>query len=467
MNSPLERSDVDVPLRRTLTLTVGLVFTVTLVGFESLAVATAIPAIQAAFPTGGAYGSVVSAYMLGNIAGTVGGGAAVDRQGPFVPFLAALACFGGALALAAAAPSLELLLAARFLQGIGGGAIAAVAYATIGTAYPEDERGRVFAILSTAWALPGAVGPALAALVTERFGFRMVFAGLLPLVLLALLITLPPLRSLPRSQRTPTAAPVIPATGMILGSLAMLASAELARAHASPVVPAVVVSAGGAVTLVGYRALLRASTPIEPPHLRQLVLLRGLQAFAFFGIDAMIPPLVHDVLGASYALTGAALTATTIAWTSAAWYGERATAPGRERILIATSFGCVGCAGLVLAASAGQSPLPIGSGAPGDARLVWAFVGSALAGLGVGLAYGPLSVAALRHAEPGREGGASGALTLTEVLAIALASGLAGTSVDVLRDTSVAEARGVIPPLLGAAMFAFAGSLRALRVVPR
>jgi membrane protein len=41
----------------------------------------------------------------------------------------------------------------------------------------------VFAVLSTAWVVPGLIGPALSALVAGHFGWRVVFLGLLPLVL--------------------------------------------------------------------------------------------------------------------------------------------------------------------------------------------------------------------------------------------------------------------------------------------
>ena len=48
---------------------------------------------------------------------------------------------------------------ARGVQGIGAGVIPTVAYVSIGRAFPEAQRPRIFAWLSTAWVVPGLIGP--------------------------------------------------------------------------------------------------------------------------------------------------------------------------------------------------------------------------------------------------------------------------------------------------------------------
>jgi MFS family permease len=354
------------------------------VGFESLAVSTAIPAINAEFAGGGAYGWVLSAYMLGNMLGTVLAGHGADRRGLLAPFVAALAMFGAALGLAALAPTLVVLIVARLLQGVGGGGIQTVAYTTIGRAYEPERRSRVFALLSSAWVVPGAIGPVVAALVTERFGFRAVFAGILPLVFLALALTAPPLARLGAPEQ-----------------------GGEAGASAAPVAP-----------------------PALSRRLRSAIALRGAQAFAFFGLDSFVPPLVHDVLGHSHRMTGLTLTATTLCWTLAAWIADRALTRRGPRVLLVWSFLLVLAGGVMLLAS----PL---------AGIGLAIAGASVAGFGVGLGYGPLSVVMLAQATEGHEGKASSAMTLTEVLAVAVASGLGGTLIDAFRTSPLAEVRGV------------------------
>ena len=93
--------------------------------------------------------------------------------------------FAIGLASAALAPSMEVLVAARFVQGLGAGTIQPIAYVAIGRRLPERLRPRMFATLSTAWVLPGVIGPAIAGTVGETIGWRFVFLGLLPLIALA------------------------------------------------------------------------------------------------------------------------------------------------------------------------------------------------------------------------------------------------------------------------------------------
>ena len=80
---------------------------------------------------------------------------------------------------------MPVLVAARFIQGLGAGAIPPIAYVAIGRSLPERLRPRMFATLSTAWVLPGVIGPAIAGVVGETFGWRCVFLGLLPLIVVA------------------------------------------------------------------------------------------------------------------------------------------------------------------------------------------------------------------------------------------------------------------------------------------
>ena len=180
------------PARRT--LTVGLVLTVTLVAFEALAVITILPTIKDDLGGLRLYGWVTSAFFLGTMVGIVVAGGEADRHGPARPYVLGILLFAGGLAIGGMAPSMLVLVLARALQGIGAGAIPATAYAAIGRSYPEALRPRLFAVLSTAWVVPGLLGPALSALVATHLGWRYVFLGLLPLVLLAAGLALPSLR---------------------------------------------------------------------------------------------------------------------------------------------------------------------------------------------------------------------------------------------------------------------------------
>src|SRR3954447_14729310 len=181
------------PARRGLTL--GLVLTITLVAAEALAVPTAMPIVAQDLGGQELYGLVFAAFSVGSLLGIVVVGALIDREGVVRPFVGGLVLFAIGLVIGGLAPSMPVLIGARFIQGIGGGAIPPVAYVAIGRALPESLRPRMFALLSTAWVLPGVIGPAIAGTVGENIGWRVVLLGLLPLIAVAGALTLRPLRA--------------------------------------------------------------------------------------------------------------------------------------------------------------------------------------------------------------------------------------------------------------------------------
>src|ERR1700720_1580997 len=127
---------------QTRALTAGLVLSVTFVASEALAVVTVMPVVARDLGGLRLYGWVFSAFMLGSVVGIVAAGREADRRGPAIPFVAGLVGFGGGLAIAGLAPSMEVLVAGRALQGLGAGAVPAVAYASIGRSLPGPLQAR-------------------------------------------------------------------------------------------------------------------------------------------------------------------------------------------------------------------------------------------------------------------------------------------------------------------------------------
>jgi MFS family permease len=163
-------------------LTLGLVSTITLVALESLAIGTVMPIVADELGGLALYGWVYSAFFLGNLVGIVIAGGALDRMPLHRPFAAGLVLFAAGLLIGGLAPTMLILVIGRFVQGLGGGAVGPTAYTAIGRILPERLQPRMFAMLSTAWVVPGIIGPSLAAVVGEVAGWRWVFLGLLPLL---------------------------------------------------------------------------------------------------------------------------------------------------------------------------------------------------------------------------------------------------------------------------------------------
>jgi MFS family permease len=365
------------------------------------------------------YGWVFSAFMLGSVVGIVVAGREADRRGPAVPFVAGVVLFGCGLAIAGLAPSMGVLVAGRALQGIGAGVVPSVAYASIGRSFTGPLRARMMAVLSTAWVAPGLAGPALSAEVARVFGWRWVFLGLLPVVAVAGSIAVPALIRLGK----PAAAPaqqhrltdgLRTAAGatMILGGLTLAAGSGEVLAGVG------LILAGGLAGLPALRRLVPAGTFTARPGLPATILTRGLLTFAFFGADAYVTLSITAVRHHSPVVASLAVTGATLSWTAGAWVQARLSDTWAGRRLVRTGLVIilVGIGGMVVAL---QPAVPVAEGIA-----AWT-----VGGLGMGLAYAPISLMMLQKAPPGREGWASASLNLADVLGTAVGIGVGGAAV--------------------------------------
>ena len=404
---------------QTRALTVGLVLTITFVASEALAVVTVMPVVARDLGGLRLYGWVFSAFMLGSVVGIVAAGREADRRGPAVPFVAGVVLFGSGLAVAGLAPSMDVLVAGRVLQGLGAGAVPSVAYATIGRSLPDTLRARMMAVLSTAWVAPGLVGPAISAEVAHLFGWRWVFLGLLPVVAVAgslavpALIRLgPPAAAHAREHRLTDGLLTAAGATMLLAGLSLAAGS-------GAILPGLALIAGGGVAgLPALRRLVPAGTLTGRPGLPATIASRGLLTFTFFGADAYVTLALTAVRHRSPVFAGIAVTGATVAWTAGAWVQARLSGAWEGRRLVRAGLLIIlaAIAGMVLVL---QPAVPVVVG-----LAAWT-----VAGLGMGLAYAPLSLMMLRNALPGQEGQASASLNLADVLGTAIGIGVGGAAV--------------------------------------
>ena len=404
-------------------LSAGLVLTVTLVAFESLAVSTVMPKVEDDLGDLALYGWVFSAFFLGTLVGAVLAGESADRRGTAPPFMLGLVLFSIGLGIAGAAPSMPVLVAARVLQGVGAGAIPAIAYTSVGRAYPPALRPRVFAVFSSAWVIPGLIGPTVAGGVEHATSWRFVFWAILPLVVIAGVMTLPALRESDRANPPTSTEP----SGRVRRAVVLAGGAALVLGATSAEqlwLTLVLAAIGAPIAIWAFTRLVPEGTLRIAPGVPAAVAVRGILTFAFFGTDAFIALAATDARDQSTFVAGAALTTATVAWTAAAWVQQhRVHVDGPRRLvtvgLVLVAAGITG--GILLA---GTGPIPV-------AIAVWG-----LAGFGTGLSYAPLSVTVLGMATPGTEGAASSSLQLSDVLGVALGTGCSGAIV------ALGESRG-------------------------
>jgi MFS family permease len=413
---PVPGDGVWAPQRRRLTL--GLVLTITLVAFEALAISTVMPVVADDLGGLSLYGWVFSGFFLGNLLGIVLAGQAADQRGTAAPYLVGLSLFAVGLLAGGLAPSMWMLVVARVAQGIGAGAIPAIAYASVGRSYPASIRPRVFAVFSSAWVIPGLIGPAASSAIAEALSWRAVFLALLPFVALAAVITLPALSRTDGPVLDDEGAPV-EADRRGQGVLLTLGVALVLGAISGPPLPVAVALAvvGVPIAARSFLRLVPEGTLRLAPGIPAAILVRGILTFAFFGTDAYVSLAFQDVRDQPTWVAGASLTACTLCWTAAAWVQERWIHRVGPRRVVGTGFAILAVAIALMFGVIGAMPIPL-------AIAVWG-----IGGFAIGLAYSPLSVTVLGLADPGREGSASASLQLTDTLGVALGTGLGGAFV--------------------------------------
>lgn len=443
-------------------LTVGLVLTITLVAFEALAVSTVMPIVADDLGDLELYGWVFTAFMLGSLIGIVVSGGVIDRRGLGTPFLAGVGLFAVGLVIGGLAPTMGVLVAARFLQGLGAGAIPPIAYVAIGRCLPERLRPQMFATLSTAWVLPGVMGPAIAGLIGELFDWRWVFLGLLPLIAVAAAIAYPAIRRVEAPQaaadaeaaasasfrrRFPLALLVAGGTGLLLAGMTSGTTTGLV----------VLGLAGLAMGLPALRALTPAGTLRAARGLPTAVLTRGVLTFAFFAVDAYVALALVEVRGISATEAGISLTAATLTWTAGSWIQARWSGRISPERFVRAGF-LVVIAGLSLFSVVLLPWIP-----------TWVAIPTfGVAGLGMGLAYAPLTLIVLKESPDEEHGSASAALSLLDSLGTALGTGMTGAlvaaSVRATGSPSDGLAQGfAVAIAVGIVGLALSGRLRARR----
>ena len=136
---------------------------------------------------------VVAVYLLAFAAPLLVSGRLGDRFGQRNVYLAGMAVFNAAATAAAFAPTIELLIAARAVQGVGASLLNPQPLSIIHRVFAYDRRGAAMGMWSAVASSAGLFGPILGGLIVGSAGWRWVFAlyipfGFLAFVLVALLV---------------------------------------------------------------------------------------------------------------------------------------------------------------------------------------------------------------------------------------------------------------------------------------
>ena len=394
----------------------GLTLAMFLSALDQTIVATALATIGRAYADVANLTWVVTAYLLAATAVTPLYGKLSDIHGRRPVLLAGIAIFVLGSLACALAPTMPALIAARALQGLGGGGLIALSQTIMGDAVSPRERGRYQGYFGAVFATASIAGPVLGGVFAEHLHWTLIFWINLPLGLLAFVITGRALKLLPRHERPheldlPGAVLVVAAT---VAFLLALNWGGLRYAWSSPQIVGLIGIAAVLAALFVWRIAV-AAEPFVPLSLlanRVIANAIGCASLAYgtmIGLTIYAPVYFETVLGLSASHAGLTL----IPFMGGVVIGS--TASGRLMASV-THYKRIGLVGLPFAALA-LMPLALV-----PAQLSIAAVGALLfvVGNGIGTVF-PLTTVAVQNAVlPWQLGTVTGLINFMRALASAL-----------------------------------------------
>ncbi|WP_107704710.1 MULTISPECIES: MFS transporter [Nocardioides] len=392
-------------------ITIGVCALIGFVAFEAMAVTTVMPTVVRDLDGADLYALSFAAPLASGVIGMVAAGMWSDRRGPVTPVLWSMVLFSVGLLICGAAPSMEILVGGRLVQGLGGGALIVGVYVLVGLVFPPALQPGIFASFAAAWVLPALFGPALAALVADAFGWRWVFLGAVVFVAAAALLIAPSLRGR-RTDSGVSEAGLGRLAWASVGAIAVLALELLGSARGVSGFGAL-----GALVLVvlALSRLLPPGALTGRPGLPSVIATRGLMSAGFFCAEAYIVYVLQEQWGLTPARAGIALSVVGVTWALSSQLQARLGA--RVSHVRAMEIGSL----LVLA---GVLALSLTVWLDGPALLAGATY--VLAGAGMGFGYPRTSVAMLDASTDADRGFNSAALSIADSLGAALALSISG-----------------------------------------
>lgn len=309
-HAPAHRAEPSETKPHLVLLFIGLMLSMLLASLNQTVLSTALPTIVGELNGVDEMVWVITAYILAStimmpIYGKLG-----DMMGRKPLLIAAILIFMGASVVGALADTIEILIVARVLQGIGGGGLMILAQAAIADVVPARERGKYMGVMGGVFALSSVAGPLLGGFVTEGPGWRWAFWMNIPLGLLALAGAVFFLR-LPRTPGRPR----LDVVGMVLMAAATTCLVLFATWGGSKYdwTDPVILGLIAATVVTGFAFVLverRTAEPIIPMHLFRelnfnLTTVAGLFiGVAMFGAIGYMPTYLQMVHGVDATQSG-------------------------------------------------------------------------------------------------------------------------------------------------------------------
>jgi MFS family permease len=404
------------------------------------------------------YAWVTTVYLVASVVAATTVHALLTRMGPRWSYLLGLSVFGVGSLACAVAPTMEIMLVGRTVQGAAGGLLAGLGYAVINTALPSSLWTKASALVSAMWGVGTLVGPAAGGLFAQFGSWRWAF-GVLVILTAAMAVLVPivlPARG--DAERDESVRITVPVWSLLLLGAAAL-SVSVAGIPHDVRGTAALLALGAALVAVFVYVDRRLPAAVLPPStfgsgpLKWIYLTLGVLMAAtmvamyvpFFGQRlAHLTPVAAGFLGAGLA----------IGWT----VGEISSASLRSGRVISWT---VAVAPLVMATGLTIAALTQFDDASIGLVAAWA-VALLITGTGVGIAWPHLSAWAMSCVDDPAEGpAAAAAINTVQLICGAFGAGLAGVVVNMTDTGDATPARWAFAFFALLAAAGFIASFRA------
>jgi EmrB/QacA subfamily drug resistance transporter len=367
---------------------------------------------------------VVNAYLLAYAVLLITAGRLGDFFGPRRLFALGLVIFTVASALCGLSQDGNQLIAARILQGIGGAILTPQTLSIITVIFPPERRGAAFGIWGAVAGVATVTGPTLGGFLVTYINWRWIFFVNVPVGLVALagaLLVVPDLR--PGRRHKLDIVGVLLASASLFGIIFGLVEGERFNWGAiwGPITIPEIIAAGVvlfAVFIVFERFQAEPLMPLSLFSNRNFSITIWVSAAVAFGMLGFFIPVTiffQSVLGFSALKAGLTfLPMSLVSMVVAPIAGRMSDRFGGKYILVAglTFFAAgMGLVVLVISLNATQATF-------------WG--PAALAGLGLGMTFAPLTTVAMRNVKPHMAGAASGVLNTVRQVGGAIGSAVIG-----------------------------------------
>ncbi len=374
-----------------------------MVVLDNLVVSTALPVIRVDLGAGiEQLEWTVNAYTLTFAVLLLTGAALGDRFGRRRLFVIGLALFTAASAAAALAPSIDWLIAARAVQGLGGAIVTPLTLTILSDAFPKERRGVALGAWSGIAGLAVAMGPLVGGAVVQGISWQWIFWLNVPVGLVVAPLALRQLRETRGSDRALDLPGLALVSGSLFGLVWGLVNGNSHGWSSAGIVAALTL---GAVLLAGFVAWeLRAAEPMLPLRFfkgRAFAAANGASLFMYFGMFGSVFLLTQFFQTAQgYSPLQAGLRV--LPWTAMPMFVAPIAGALSDRIggrpLMAL--------GLALQATGLAWIAAVSSATVGYGELVGPFI---LSGTGMAMFFAPVANVVLSAVRPEEEGKASGA----------------------------------------------------------